>query len=447
MFLVKFRTWLHQFPFMHLPPDLSAQALRRERPFLWTCIMNLTSMSVAQQLVLRDKIRQEVSRKLVQNYEANMDFLLGLIVYLAWANTNSMAGVKPFFILFSQLATTIIYDMGLNRAPSEELQSSLTWRVCPLAHQDPPKSRTMEERRAVLAFWFASSITSSFVGKMDTFGWTTHMDDCLDVLDHNREQPLDEVLVALIRIQRVGEEARKLLRSDVTRDFSQGPTYVFKASLLSRLDNIRHNLSDSLQTHYAVQSQMHCVEAQVHSIAIFSGQMAPVAMRATSMYSCLKATMAWCDNLLAMPVLEVSGMTFAAYVSLSQILGILYRLTISEDPAWDRELLRSSADLPMLLGRLISLFEKVNEAYYAGLEDPDSITPFLKVSWLLRNARNTWEPAFRHYLGSSLIPPSGEAASSSTPTDPGAAAADNSQHVDMGDFAWMADILGPWELH
>lgn len=83
-YLSKFRLWLANFPFVHLAPDLSAAALRKDRPFLWRAIMNITHKSLPQQYVLRDNSRQELADCFIINNERSMDLLLGLICYLGW---------------------------------------------------------------------------------------------------------------------------------------------------------------------------------------------------------------------------------------------------------------------------------------------------------------------------------------------------------------------------
>lgn len=83
-YFAKFRQWLAAMPFMHIPMEMTAAALRREKPFLWTCIMNLTSMSVPQQRILREKIRREVADRLVFEGDRSMDMLQGLVAFLTW---------------------------------------------------------------------------------------------------------------------------------------------------------------------------------------------------------------------------------------------------------------------------------------------------------------------------------------------------------------------------
>lgn len=74
------------------------------------------------------------------------------------------------------------------------------------------------------------------------------MQESLEVLEREKEYPSDETLVGLVRLQLVGEEARKLLICDfVGRDFGRvdpekPPTYVFKRSLLLQLQKIRDTL-------------------------------------------------------------------------------------------------------------------------------------------------------------------------------------------------------------
>lgn len=84
MYLVKFRQWLEFFPFMHLRPDLTAEALQRESPFLWLCIMNVTSMSMPQQAMMRDRLRQEIAQRMILNHERSIEILQGLITLVSW---------------------------------------------------------------------------------------------------------------------------------------------------------------------------------------------------------------------------------------------------------------------------------------------------------------------------------------------------------------------------
>lgn len=95
---------------------------------------------------------------------------------------------------------------------------------------------------------------TSILGKMETLVWTRHMDDCLDVLERENDQPQDEVLVAVVRAQLVNEDVQKLLRRQGSGDNGQGPTHIHKAGLVARLEQLRQRLPERLHTHRKWQS-------------------------------------------------------------------------------------------------------------------------------------------------------------------------------------------------
>lgn len=247
VYLDKFRGWMKNFPFAVISPGLSASDLRRGRPFLWLCIMNTASMSMPQMIMLKDRIRAEVAQKLVIEQEPSMDLLLGLIVHIAWATLNTGPGVKPFLILITQMATGCLYDLGLARSPIEDQYFTTCFRAWGVRPQ-MNKMRTLEERRALLSLWFLTSY-SNLMGKIDTLRWTPHMEESLEVLEREKAYPLDEVLTTFIRIQLVGDEANKLMVRDVMGsggEVGQTPSYVFRKGMMTRLQNIRDNMSPAV---------------------------------------------------------------------------------------------------------------------------------------------------------------------------------------------------------
>lgn len=446
-YLAKFRDWLIHFPFMILPQDMTAAALREERPFLWLCIMNVTSMSVFQQLKLKDRVRQEIATRIVINHEKSMDVLLGIIVSLAWATMNSGPGNKPFIITYSQIAKSIIYEMSLTRAPIEEQYFTVCFKLYG-GRPAPPRLRSSEERRAVVSLWFLTSITSSFIGKLDGLRWTSHMDECLAVLEREKEHPSDETLVALVRYQLVCDEAHKLMVQDVMGEVSKTPTYIFRKGLLARLQQVRDSIPASLPAHAMLQIHSLAAEVQIDSVGLFVLGI-PTMQRTESMYSCLKAVRELYDMFLRIPPEDLAGYPFALYIVLAQIQIALYRLTTAEDPAWDKELLRSTADLRHLLEMTIEKFNKIETAYPIKFT-PGEDTVFMKAAKIIGNVRTSWEPALSRYLGGAPATDNQNelamgrreelARTGQTPmpiSDP--------NFVDLGDMAWMTDIFGPWE--
>lgn len=80
-----FRTFkLQYFPFVHIPPEKSAGQLRKERPFLWLCVMAISTKSTARQHDLGLKIRQIVAQEMVVQSDESIDLLLGLLTFIGW---------------------------------------------------------------------------------------------------------------------------------------------------------------------------------------------------------------------------------------------------------------------------------------------------------------------------------------------------------------------------
>ncbi|KAF4446347.1 transcription factor [Fusarium austroafricanum] len=428
MYLVKFREWLKTFPCMVLPHGTTAASLREEKPFLWLCIMNVTSMCVDQQMKLKDR---------------------GIICYLTWAATTSSPG-KPFIMLFCQLAVLLVYDLGLTKAPVEEQYFTICFKMWG-GRPPPPRLRTQEERRAVVSLWFLTSVHSSFVGKMEALVWTSHMSDCLDALERDKLYPSDDLLVAFVRYQLVADEAQKLLVRDVMGESASTPTYIFRKSLLAKLQAVRDGLPLNMPLTPVLHAHSLAAEVQVNSVGLFM-QSIPVNQRIESMYSCLRAIRSWYDVFFDIPTEEMPGSPFAIYIHLSQIQIALYRLTISEDPAWDKDLVRNTADLLMLLDQVIDCFTRLDSAYKMKV-NPGEETVFTMGAKIMTNIRNSWEPTLSRHLRNTASSSANQGENQPMPTPPPAQTTHqttmdmaNINMMDFGDVAWMSDVFGPWEF-
>jgi hypothetical protein len=76
---------LSLFPFVYLRPEMTARQLRELYPFLWVNIMAVTVNHVTgQNVFMTDSIKHFVAQKIVVDNEANLDFLLGLLVFICW---------------------------------------------------------------------------------------------------------------------------------------------------------------------------------------------------------------------------------------------------------------------------------------------------------------------------------------------------------------------------
>lgn len=83
--LTRFRTQhLKYFPFVYIPPNTTVEQLRQDRPFLWLCIMAVSSKRIAQQQALSKRIKNIVAQRMLYEPEYSLDLLLGLLAFIAW---------------------------------------------------------------------------------------------------------------------------------------------------------------------------------------------------------------------------------------------------------------------------------------------------------------------------------------------------------------------------
>lgn len=84
-YLNTFRTkFVRHLPFVVIPPSISAQQLRQERPLLWISIMTVATDKSTQQTALSNEMRSLLSREAFVEGTRNMDILLATLVYATW---------------------------------------------------------------------------------------------------------------------------------------------------------------------------------------------------------------------------------------------------------------------------------------------------------------------------------------------------------------------------
>ncbi|BCS04039.1 Zn(II)2Cys6 transcription factor domain-containing protein [Aspergillus luchuensis] len=371
---------LPYLPFVYFPPGTTAQHLRSDRPFLWLCIMAVTSKSPSQRRTLCDRIRETVAQRMVHDcYGRDLDFLLGLLVYIAWSNQQVFK--KLNMTIYSQFATAIVYDLMLNQAPGGDKPSLLTiLQTHPDEDPSPPPTRTMDERRAVLGCFLLTSSISLFLEKSDPLRWTPHMDECLHHLLEHPECLNDEILAQQARFQLINE---RINTTTTTTD----PYHTNLPSIISPLSTIyTHTLTTHLhqtQSKLTPNSQGHRIlhlhhsntHLTIHQSALLkqpptspttTTSSSPSTTSTTnqlhhleSLHACLSATSTWLTTFLAIPPAEYAGFPFPIFAQLVRHLAALYRLSTLDDddgdhnPAWDRGHVQQTIDLMEVMDRLI----------------------------------------------------------------------------------------------
>lgn len=83
--LLAFRSKAPFFPFVHIPPEATIPSLSRSSPFLLLAILTVTSFPDPKLHHQMDhEFRRILSGKVIIEGQKSLDFLQGMLVYIAW---------------------------------------------------------------------------------------------------------------------------------------------------------------------------------------------------------------------------------------------------------------------------------------------------------------------------------------------------------------------------
>ena len=110
------------------------------------------------------------------------------------------------------------------------------------------------------------------------------------------------------------------------------------------------------------------------------------------MYSCIKCIKTVYDTFFDIPLMDVPGLPFYTYIALSSVQLMLYRLTVANNVAWEKEIIRNTEDVIDIIDRTIELLENVCQMYPSQLQEvPGKF--FQSGAKFMRNLRLAWQPA------------------------------------------------------
>ncbi|KAF7562249.1 hypothetical protein G7046_g1896 [Stylonectria norvegica] len=442
---------LQTLPFIYLPPDVTVAHLKRERPFLWLNIRALCCKSTSEKKRLDRQIRSILGQRLLVDLDRNnIDLLLGLLAYLAW--TLDHLGSKKILCTYAGLATSLVFDLRLDRpgqeSPCRETNACKSFSH-PIKQYIPSTYRTNEERRAILACFTTCSNISSFI-RSQPMRWMPHMEACLQHLANEPETPGDELLVNIVKISRIVDDANLVasgrLFAAETGNLPKTPPMLHVKALLANLETIEKELPPWLVGNRVIRSYMCDTTTMINDLPLFCGHFRLSVPgwvdfgRTECLYGCLNAIKAGLDNWFSFTPNELFGSSMGIPLHFGRFTHILYRLAISEDPAWDRNVVRSAVDLVTTLERAADLFGSVPEAL--GLQT-DGSDPFNKGATTLRLAAPMWKRAFVELDAAAENVRLG----SQGGIGEGALGGVSGDFVpmDFSDDAWLTDMFTSWE--
>ncbi|KAK9319612.1 hypothetical protein V1517DRAFT_310580 [Lipomyces orientalis] len=352
---------LKYFAFTYFPEDITAQQLRQERPFLWLCIMAISSTVVSKQLGLGRAIREIAGREILVEGERHLDLIMGLLCFVGWGQYQVYGG--PLLTVFSHLCISLTLDMELHKPAPKESRAA----ACAIHTKiQVPETRTMEHRRLALACYLLSSITATFHHKAECLSWSRYLSQCLQMLEDVKEFPSDEFFVYQIRLQRIIEKTTPVVIQiqDMEPEESNRLIGLYVRALRSQLAEVTSKIPSHLAGNLILQLQALSTEVAISEIPLHRTPAAPIASESAfqiieCLYSCLQAIKSWFDIFLKFDPSEYLGISMSVWKQLGGKVFLLYRLMALDDPAWDRDLVRRTANLSQILDQITTNLQHV----------------------------------------------------------------------------------------
>lgn len=252
------------------------------------------------------------------------------------------------------------------------------------------------------------------------------------MLAENKEHPTDLLLIHLVKSQLLAEKVSQAPwhegHGDATGPTRAPPIFYLKA-LQAQLQDLKANISPEIQRTEILLLHLYSTELKVHEVVFARPPIvfnSPGFQRLDSLYSCLQATKSWFDIFLGFPPASYVGFTIPIFTQMAHCIIALFRLTTFDDPIWDRGLVRETADLSLILERII---EKHNQAKVAadlnyGASEGKDV--FSETARTIVSIKTWWDAKLAAELTDNAV-------LNETPGD---------MNMDLPDDQWLKDILG-----
>ncbi|XXG98168.1 hypothetical protein Hte_004489 [Hypoxylon texense] len=457
-----FRThMLRYLAFVYIPPNVTASQLRRERPFLFRAILAVTTPTVQDKMVRGQELKRIIAQTALLENQSSIDLLLGLLTYIAWSYDSFLTRSGSLSRLIV-LAISLVGDLRLNKPvpPDVHMIGPFTpgFEGCYGDTNQETGQRYLERQRAVLGCFLLSSIVSSYFAQVDPMRWTPQMEEGLHALSVNKACPTDEVFAFQVRLQLLAQRSihiRDQRQEDSTliapsTTATPLPASIYVRSFHSQLQELRASLSPDLAQDGVLIAHMHyielCINETLHTansnepLLATPGKSGSSNMTGFERLECLwrsvNAIKSWLDIFFTLPSITLSSLSFLLRAQLARCLVVLYRLSTLEDPSWDRQAVRSTVDLLLVLDRVADKLEIGSREI--GEQSSDEV--FIQFSRVIRT--------FRGWASTKIAPeePAVEPTWSYAGTTPnvgyGMMDSNPMMMMDIGSERWFEEFLG-----
>ncbi|OIW33841.1 hypothetical protein CONLIGDRAFT_570391 [Coniochaeta ligniaria NRRL 30616] len=384
--LAGYRDMEHLFPFVVIPPGMSCDQIRQQRPFLWKAIMmEACHLDGPRQMALGNQLLKDITEAAYAKPQNSIDLLQGLQILISWFH-YSLNSFQMTNLLY--LARSICMSLGFN----EKGQG--------LMRETEYSSQCLEQMRAFAGTYYLVTVIFTTNKKPDALMNTSYLEACCRILESRMEYQTDELLVWLIRAQQLSQSISLALtfRANTTlHQTSDLPMTLIIKSFQQQILTFRESLPPHIKSNPSLVGHQHVAEMLLYEVGLQDNTGLSVTDRLEFLWACARATQAFFRNKFAEPLRDKPR--FICMCSFDFIYASLMTLKLVTlvIPGWDLSIVREELRFEDLVDKQIADMHQIAErrvkSYFAraaGGELPDGLAqdPFRKLGEKLKMLRD-----------------------------------------------------------
>ncbi|KAH8895420.1 hypothetical protein GQ53DRAFT_715081 [Thozetella sp. PMI_491] len=317
------------FPFLPVPQTTTAQGLYAMQPLLFKVIMHVVAP---------------------QTRRIQLDFDRWFHCHIAQQVTNLL-----------HLAIGQVIDLGLDQPPRLLPVSAVMATDEMRARLPPPPVQTLAHKRAMLGCYFICASISNLFRKMVRFPYTVYHTTCCNDLSDATEYASDQLLVALVQIQRIaGRISATFLPPELGGDAVEfsGSSYMVISTIANELHSLKEALPREVQDDDIFVLNYRGTLLRVYEPAVHargssaSGDWTNPGHRTEALWACLEASKTLFEAFQAVSLDKFAYLPFPGVGYLSFSVMTSASLLFLNDAEWDVHVARKSLDFANLLGQI-----------------------------------------------------------------------------------------------
>lgn len=403
------------FPFVTLPANPTIPTLSQQSPFLLLAI--LTTAAIPHPYLhhqLDQEFRRVLSLKLIINSQKSLDYLLGLLVYIAWYPMHTKPKSNPCFT-YMNLANSLAVDLGLDKA---EPQTNIFGEFDLKGLVGSDGRWTTEAKRAYMGCYVLCSQLAIGFSKPQTMSYENLLPSNPDSFIPSHTSTPATAMVILERISDRTNDAWTLKNYPQMDAFS---TELYVQLFTAELDTWKRNVPEYITASplFALYHKFTHYSIYAHSLRLLRRPYRPSVPGTTDaiplpghLHTCLRLAGSYFQHLLSLPTQDYTHFNLIHWSQLVQSLVALVRLTfvIAHVENWSAETTRERIGLSMYLEALCFRLRGLSSTFQsssnkADLESSESETidissnkgqkehfdKYFVLNSMLSTLKKTWE--------------------------------------------------------